>query len=302
MVKVDPRSFAAVIHDYIASDKFKRLTPGTQAGYRVYLRLAERPNSLGGLPAAALTTPLVQVFLDNFADRPGAQAVACCAIKAVEKWALPRGRLPYPITIGVEKIESGGDGHRPWIDAQIACGEAFAPPYIARIITLGANTGQRGSDLCRMCWTDIETVEGRSGINVTQRKTGLKIWIPMTQALQAAIETWKREPGPFLRRPDNTPWKNRNQMASSWIRERDRNPQLAPCAGLVLHGLRASAAIRLRRAGVPPLLIGDMIGMSRQTIERYCRFADQRVNALAAVHYLDVPEHGTERVQNKNFK
>lgn len=289
MVRADPRSFCAVIHDYLASEKFKRLSPGTQVGYRIYLRLAERPNSLGGIPVGALNTPLVQVFLDNLADRPGAQAIAYCAIKAVEKWALPRGRLPYPITIGVELVGSDG-GHQPWTDAQIAIAETYAAPHIARIITLGANTGQRGSDLHRMCWTDIEVIEGRPGIHVTQRKTGLEIWIPMTQQLQAAVETWQKQPGPFLRKPDNTAWENRNQMASAWVRERDRNPQLAACAGLVLHGLRASAAIRLRRGGVPPLLLGDMIGMSRQTIERYCRFADQRVNALAAVHYLDKPE------------
>jgi hypothetical protein len=54
-----------------------------------------------------------------------------------------------------------------------------------------------------------------------------------------------------------------------------------------MHGLRATAVVRLRRAGVPVLLIGDMVGMSRQMVERYCRFSVQRENALAAVHYLD---------------
>jgi integrase len=54
------------------------------------------------------------------------------------------------------------------------------------MVTLAANTGQRGSDLVRMRWTDIEEYEGRPGINVTQRKTGLVIWIPMTQELMAA--------------------------------------------------------------------------------------------------------------------
>jgi hypothetical protein len=30
-----------------------------------------------------------------------------------------------------------------------------------------------------------------------------------------------------------------------------------------------------------------MVGMSEQMVKRYCRFSEQRKNALAAVHYLD---------------
>lgn len=300
MPKVDPRTFAAVIRAYLASPKFKDLAEGTQVRYRIYLRNAERDDVLGAYPIGIMRPALVQAFLDCFADRPGAQSIARCAIKAVEQWALPRDLLPYPITTGTETVGSDG-GHQPWTEQQIAIAEANAAPHIARIVTLASNTGQRGSDLCRMGWGDIETQEGRVGIRVVQRKTGLEIWIPMTQQLQAAVETWQKQPGPFLRKPDNMPWQSRNQMAAAWIRERDRNDKLVSCAGLVLHGLRAACAIRLRRAGVPSLLLGDMIGMSKQTVERYCRFAEQPKNALAAVHYLDRPAE-TERAQNKNTK
>jgi hypothetical protein len=33
--------------------------------------------------------------------------------------------------------------------------------------------------------------------------------------------------------------------------------------------------------------ICDMVGMSPDMVKRYCRFSDQRENALAAVHILD---------------
>ena len=77
------------------------------------------------------------------------------------------------------------------------------------------------------------------------------------------------------------------------------NPNLGICAGLVLHGLRATACVRLRRAGATPQQIGDMVGLSVQMAERYCRFADQKQSALAAVYHLD--RTGRERDEKKHI-
>jgi integrase len=71
----------------------------------------------------------------------------------------------------------GTGGYGPWDDEQVKLAERTLKPYLARVITLGANTGQRGSDLVKMRWSDIEEYEGRPGINVTQKKTGLVIWV-----------------------------------------------------------------------------------------------------------------------------
>src|SRR5215831_15719134 len=67
----------------------------------------------------------------------------------------------------------------------------------------------------------------------------------------------------------------------------DSNPALRPLAGLVLHGLRATACVRLLRAGANTRQIADMVGMSEQIVGRYDRFSVQRENASAAVLYLD---------------
>ena len=284
--RIGQNSFARVIRAYLASPKFAALALATQQGYRQYLTLAEHPEILGALEVGVIRPALVQQFLDGLADRPGAQIRARVALKAVEKWALVRDLLPFPITTGTEVVGSDG-GHKPWSDGQVELAERYARPHVARIIILAANTGQRGSDLCRMAWSDLEEVDGRLGINVIQRKTGLQIWIPVTQSLELALGTWERRPAPILLRHDGKPWASRHQMSGAWERERDRNPRLAPCRGLVLHGLRATAVVRLRRAGAPTTQIADMVGLSVQMIERYTRFADQRQSALAAVHFLD---------------
>lgn len=290
--RIKEHSFATVIHAYLASPKFASLAPSSQAGLRLYLMVAAHPDVLGKKQAGEMRPALVQHFLDSYADRPGAQLRARGAIKSVEKWALVRDFLPWPITTGVEVI-GGGDGHRPWNETQVAVAEAHCRPEVARAVTLASNTGQRGSDLIRMRWSDIEEVDGHPGINVKQKKTGLQIWIPFTQALITAISGWERRPAPLLLKPNGEPWGNRKQLSMAWERQRDTQPMLAPCHGLVLHGLRATACVRLRRAGAKPTQIADMVGLSVPMVERYCRYADQRTNAIAAVHYL-------ERDQNKN--
>jgi integrase len=300
MARIPEQSFAAVINAFLASPKLKSLAPATQQVIRRYLLQAQHPDTLGAYPAAVMRPALVQAFLDGYADKPGAQQMARSGLKMVEKWALVRDLIAQPITTGTEVVGSDGDGHEPWTDAQVAIAEAHARPDIARIVTLAANTGQRRSDLYKMRWTDIEVIDGRPGIHVKQKKTKVQIWIPMTQPLMAAIETWEKRPSPLLMKDSGGPWRNEIEISEAWTRERDRNPQLGPCAGLVLHGLRATACIRLRRAGATESQISAMVGLSIGMVGRYCRRADQKKNAMAAVVYLDRARTGSEHEQRKN--
>lgn len=296
--KLTDACFASVIRSFLASPKFQALAKSTQTNYRHNLMVAERPDTLGAVDIEEMRPALVQAFLDGYADRPAQQKCAQTALKSLEKWALVRDLLPYPITLGTEAVGSTG-GHEPWNEEHVDLAERYARPDLARVITLAANTGQRGSDVVRMRWSDLEDYEGRPGVNVTQHKTGLVIWIPLTQELMAAMRTWEKRPGYFLLKADGHPF-TRPQLSNQWLRHRDHNPALAPlkAAGLSMHGLRATAVVRLRRAGASTGQIADMVGMSEPMVNRYCRFSKQRENALAAVHYLD----GTsaERLRKKS--
>jgi integrase len=277
--------FASVINAYLDSPKFQGLATNTQRSYRRALLLAEHMDGLGGVPVDEMRPALVQAFLDAMADRPAAQQKAKRVLKALESWAIVRDLLPRSITQGTEAPGSDG-GHEPWSDEQVAFAQDNCAPFLSRAICMAANTGQRGSDLVRMRWTDIETINGRPGINVTQLKTGLRLWVPFTQALISRIETWERRPGFILVRPDGTPYV-RDMLTKAWYWERVRNPVLEPLRHLHLHGLRATAVVRLRRAGVSIAQICDVVGMSQQMVARYCRLSDQRANALAAMEQLE---------------
>lgn len=277
-------TFAQVIGAYLASAKFAELARSTQDGYRRILAVAQLPDVLGSKSVEEMRPRLVQDFLDCFSDRPGQMRCALTALKAVERYALVRDMLPGTISLGCQCTGEIG-GHVPWTEEQVRLAEAKCRPELARVVTLGANTGQRGSDLVRMAWSDIEIYDGRQGINVTQQKTGIKLWIPFTQELERAIATWERRPTPILLAPDGTPW-TRNRLSVAWLRERARE-DLADLAECTLHALRGTACVRLLRAGAHTRQIVDLVGMSEQMVKRYTRFASQRENALAAVAHLD---------------
>jgi len=117
---------------------------------------------------------------------------------------------------------------------------------------------------------------------VVQEKTKRALWVPILSALATEMDTWKRAPGPFLRRLNGHPWTGRI-LTDHWERERMKYPELAD---LVFHGLRGHACVQLRRAGLKGTLIADTVGMSVPMVERYCRFSSQRENATAAVVHL----------------
>lgn len=291
--RVTEDRFAAVILSYLGSPKFMNYAAETQVLWGRELRFVARPDCLGAVSTQEIRPALVQAFFDGLSGMPGKQAAALAALKQLEKWAIVRDILPRQITLGVE-IEDMDGGHIPWPAEMVALAEKHARPDLSRAITLGANTGQRGSDLIRMGWTDIETYNGIDGIKVRQRKTKREVWVPIISTLATAMKTWERRPGPFLTRPDGRPW-TRKDLSMAWLNHRDGNPALAPLRAIgpdkdkpaVLHGLRGHACVRLLHAGANTRQISDMVGMSEEMVARYTRFSVQRENASAAVFHME---------------
>ncbi len=292
---MQPKNFYGVILAFQASAKYEALANNTKVGYAYVLRLAGHPDVMGSLQTGALRPALIQQFLDGLSERPAIQRRALVALKSLESWAVVRDLLPRTITAGCETV-GGGGAREPWSEDQIMLAENSARSDLARMVTLAGNTGQRGGDLVRMRWGDLETYKGHPGINVTQEKTGKILWVPFTQELIRAMDTWERPKtkdgitkidDPIVTRLDGSPY-TRPMLSDEWWKECRRNAALAPllASRLSFHGLRASAVIRLRRAGCSEGEIASMVGMSIPMVSRYCRRSEQRDNALAALARL----------------
>lgn len=298
-LRVTESTFAGLVRAYKNSPDFLAYAPATQDLWGRELDFASDPDCLGAHALDQLKPSKIKGYLDGMAAFPGKQAAALSALKAIDKWANVLDLLDRSITYGVKTGKPEG-GHTPWTAEHVALAERFARPDLARVVTLGASTGQRGSDLIRMGWTDIEHYKGREGIRVIQKKTGREVWIPILPPLAKAMEGWELKPGPFVSRPDGKPWK-RHELSNAWAYERDNNRELEALKreGLVLHGLRAHTCVTLSRAGLTDHQISDIVGMSIPMVGRYTRKSVQRDNALASIVHLETFAERKSNMSNK---
>lgn len=302
-------TFSRVLQDFEESPAFTTNAESTQANYRYMLRWID--GVLGKYrtddPVNGIRPKLVQLALDQLADRPAQQSNVRALLVTIDKWASPYEYLCRSITFGVHTVGTDG-GHLPWTQAQVTLGHAEARAKLPRAIKLMAHLGQRGSDTIRMRLNDIAHEENPltgqrvPGVNVIQQKTGLRLWVPFDEEIADLIETWRSDvrnqgaPWLLLTRPDGSPYMRR-QLTDHWADERDQNHALGSLRDLgyktkkdssvVMHGLRGTRVISLRKAGASVPMISSMIGMSPPMVTRYSRFADQVDMALAAVHKLN---------------
>lgn len=290
--RVAPGTFAAVIHAFQASPRFRRLSEGTQSNYNRAFRSAETHEGLGGLPVEVMRPALVQAYLDALTEGGHDANGARVALSSLESWAIVRDLLPRAIMTGVS-VDHEVEGHEPWTIEQVNIAKACASDMMARVVTLALHTGQRGSDVVRMRQAHLQRQSGRLGINVTQKKTKRRLWIPFDIELARVFPSWQYDDY-MVRDPEGRPY-TRPLLSCHWTRERDSNPALAALAGLTLHGLRATAIVRARRDGLTELQIGNLYGMSEQMVARYSKLANQTEMALSAITTLDRVQEEKER-------
>lgn len=267
----------ALIDAYLLSPKFTNVAASTQYHYKRHLKIAR--DAWGDLQADKLRPKHLTAMMEGpLALTPGKGNAFLGTMQALAGWALGRGLIEQNFADGVARNKSS-TGHRPWTPAEIACAHESLTGMVRRGILLALYTGQRGSDVVRLGWTDVD--EG--GFRIRQRKTGREIWCPIVPELAAEMATWEKRPGPFLLQPSG----NQYTRPLLWKHFDEARQQHSELRSAMLHGLRATAVVRLRQAGLATGQIGDIVGMSLGMIERYCRFADMKQGGQAALISLE---------------
>jgi integrase len=265
----------AVLDLYLTSPQFNDLAESSRYQYRHRISVIRR--AWGDQPAAALRPFHVRALLDGLASTPGEANSVLATLKAVGKWALERGHIDALWAESVKPYKSEG-GHRPWTAEQCAAAEKHFTGWFRRAYFLARYTGQRGSDVVRVGFGDIED----GCIHVIQQKTKVEVWVPIEALLAAEMATWEKRPGPFLHQPDGRPVPKKT-LDAAWQRAHKEIPVFADAT---FHGLRGTRVVELRQRGATTLQIQDTVGMSIRMVERYCRFADKKANAIATVMHL----------------
>lgn len=280
-----PDSVGSLIDRYMLSSAYGDLAETSKEQYDRALATAR--TAWGNLPLHGLRPVHVQAILDGLAAKRATANIFLSVMRKLASWGRARDIVHQNFTDGLMPHKTGG-GHKPWTEAQILAAHERLDGMLRRGVMLALYTGQRGSDIVRLGWTDIED----GGFRLRQRKTSVEVWCPIVPELQAEMATWEKRPGPFLLNKIGRPY-TREKFAQHFAETRVDIPELREAS---IHGLRATAVVRLRREGLSAPQIGDIIGMSLPMIERYCRFADKKANGQAALINL------TERARNASCK
>jgi integrase len=264
-----------VVDEYLAAAS-PTLSASAFDHYRRALGIAKR--AWGNLPIEGVRPSHVKKLMEGMAKTPAKANQFLSVMRVLSGWALVSDKITQGLTEGVKAYKVTG-GHKPWTDAQIAIAHAKLSGNVRRGVMLYLYTGQRGQDVVRLGPTDIDD----GGFDLGQKKTGVDVWCPIVSELAAEMAKWEKRPGPFLLREDGKPY-SRKLFWEHFTAAIKGIPELAE---VTLHGMRCTAVIRLRHAGLSVPQISDIVGMSLQTVTRYCRFADRRTGGKEALIKLE---------------
>ncbi len=271
-------SFSALVVAYYQSTAFTRLAAVTKATYRNAIERLRK--DVGDLPVVALQQHHIEKRMAKMAATPASANLMLKVLRILMTLAIKRGYRRDDPTVGIDRFAAKSDGFATWSPEDV---EAFArrwPPgtrqHLAMSLLLW--TGQRRGDVIRMGPQHIR--QGR--IELKQRKTGQVLAVPVAPELQASMDACPTTGLVFLLTEAGAPFTDAG--FGNWFHDA---VAAAGIKGKAAHGLRKATASRLAERGATVKQIQAVTGhRSLREIERYTRYADQLVQADAAINLL----------------
>lgn len=268
------RNFKALIKDYIASHRYKKLKPRTARDYEKYLDFFS--DILGEANPAKFQRKDAIRLRDSNADKPYFANYAVKVMRVLMEHCIDIGwRTDNPVK-GVSLIKVDSDPRDPWPEHLIEAYRATNPLGSRErlVMELSVGIGQRIADTLKMKWSDIKD----SGIEIRQNKTGKPLWVPILPPLQEALDaTEKRSVFIVTNYAATGPWSYRG--ASQAIR---KAREAIGALGYDIHSWRYNAACELLVAGCSDELIGAVTGQSPAMVQHYTAKVRQKVFAIEA--------------------
>jgi integrase len=269
-----PRTLAALAIRYYGSPQYLSLSTSSRGNYRRVIDgfLEEH----GHRRVDQMTREHVDIVIGKMANKPGAGIILLKRIRTLTRYAMALGWSDRDPTAGVKTYKS--KEIHTWNESEIAVFEGRWPEGTRERLAFALllYTGQRGSDVHRMSWSDIVG----DTIRVAQQKTAAKLTIPIHDALDRVLAIADRDHATILVTAYGRPFsvKGFGNMVSTAIGE----------AGLPgrckAHGLRKAAARRLAETGCSASEIAAITGHKMLAeVERYTRAADQERLARQAI-------------------
>ena len=274
--KIGPGSMADVIRQYKQAPEFTDLREASRRQYLIHLGTLSE--TWGSQPIASIERKHILALRDKYAETPGKANHLIIVLRIVLKFAMDRDYRRDNPAKDIKKLKMG-PGHKPWPDEAIDAFLASSPPMMGLALKIGLYTGQRSGDVRAMSWHDYDGEQ----IQVVQSKTGTKLSIPVHSALREALGAQERVSPIILTTETGRPFTGAN-----FRHHFGKAVRAAGLYGLVFHGLRYTASVRLAEAGCSLKEIASITGhKSLAMLEKYTSGVDQKRMAGAAIHRLE---------------
>ena len=277
--KALPGSVNALVIAYKKAPEYRQRAKRTKEDYNRYLDGIR--TVWGDEQASSIKRKHVFALRDKFQETPAVANAYVRVLRLLMQFAVDRGwRTDNPATR--PKLLDTGEGYRPWEEDEIAAFRAAWPdPTRERVLfELMVNTGQRTVDIVAMQRSHIKDGE----IAVRQRKTGARVWIPLSNDLAAVLDPWLKAHISMMLVPSERTGLKLTESGLRQIMERAYDD-----AGLsdecVNHGLRYTAAVRLSELGCDWETIASITGHTTVTMVR--KYLAKRRAARVAVRKLN---------------
>ena len=269
-----PGSLAALAIRYFGSPQYQSLSATSRSNYRRVIDGFLEQH--GHRQVKQMTREHVDIVIGKMASKPGAGIVLLKRLRTLVRYAIALGWIDRDPTAGAISYRS--KEIHTWTEEEISIFERrWAKGSRERLaFSLLLYTGQRGSDVHRMLWSDCVG----DTIRVAQQKTTTKLTIPVHADLQELLVLAPRETSTILSTVYNKPFsvKGFGNMVSDAIRAAGLPPRCVP------HGLRKAAARRLAEAGCSASEIMAITGhKTLAEVERYTRAVEQEQLARRAI-------------------
>ena len=271
-------TFGALIQEYKRAPSWAAIGPKTRISYLLaFDRLAE----LDAVPVADFRRRHALAIRDAMRATPGNAKVTMKVLSMLLNFAVEREYLEVNPVKAVKSLPIGE--HRRWPDEAIDFACRVLPENLRRAVVLALYTGQRRGDCAAMLWSHYDG----AGIEVTQIKTGARLWVACHRALREELAAWKEGATAvtILTNSDGKPWAQSAVLGTAFSTVCRRYPELD---GLTFHGLRKTAAAKLAEAGCTPHEIQAITGhKSLAMLQHYTKEAGQRQRSSAAITKLE---------------
>lgn len=267
-----------VFANYIATKRWARLQNSSK---RIYMNGFKTLIDLYYRDIRTIKRGELIEFLEQFEDSPGKGRVALAVLNNLYKYAWDNDMVEGNICSGLDILPPSVPYER-WSESDVDKFLSTAPDHLRSAFLLALYTGQRKSDLVRMRWSDYD---GKF-IHIQQKKTGIKLSIPVHPKLRADLELRRDRPQTKGR---NLPFIILNYHGDPWTFEGFRKAVVthARKIGLenkTIHGIRKTTASILAESGCTSLQIMAITGHTTlKEVERYTAAADQKRLAREAL-------------------